>query len=53
MVSSDLVEVIGMANRILVMRDGAVAGELDNANNVSQGDVMALAYGATDAAKRS
>ena len=53
MVSSDLAEVIGMANRILVMRGGAVAGELDNANNVSQGDVMTLAYGATDAAKRS
>jgi ribose transport system ATP-binding protein len=53
MVSSDLAEVIGMANRILVMRDGAVAGELDNLNNLSQSDVLALAYGATDAAKRS
>jgi ribose transport system ATP-binding protein len=51
MVSSDLAEVIGMANRILVMRDGAVAGELDNLNNVSQSDVLALAYGATDATK--
>ncbi|MFM8892569.1 MAG: sugar ABC transporter ATP-binding protein, partial [Planctomycetia bacterium] len=43
MVSSELPEVHGMADRILVMRDGRIAGELDNRPGVTQEAVMRLA----------
>lgn len=42
MVSSELPEVLGMSDRILVMRDGVIAGELDAAT-ATQDDVMTLA----------
>ena len=42
MVSSELPEVLGMSDRILVMRDGEIAGELDAAT-ATQDDVMTLA----------
>ena len=45
MVSSELPEVIGMADRILVMKDGRVAGEL--ARGSSEEDVLTLATGAS------
>ncbi|WP_435771792.1 sugar ABC transporter ATP-binding protein [Nocardioides sp. SYSU DS0651] len=45
MVSSELPEVIGMSDRILVMRDGRVAGEL--ARGASEEAVLQLATGAT------
>ena len=48
MVSSELPEVIGMSDRILVMRDGRLAGELPAGS--SEEDVLALATGASDAA---
>jgi ABC-type sugar transport system ATPase subunit len=41
--SSDLPEVLGMADRIVVMRAGRVAGELDNGPDVTPERVMALA----------
>ena len=41
MISSDLPEVIGVSDRIVVMREGAVAGELSG--GASEEDVMALA----------
>jgi ribose transport system ATP-binding protein len=41
MVSSDLPEIIGVSDRILVMRGGALAGELSG--GASEEDVMALA----------
>jgi ribose transport system ATP-binding protein len=41
MVSSDLPEIIGVSDRILVMREGALAGELPG--GASEEDVMALA----------
>ena len=44
MVSSELPEVIGMSDRILVMRDGRIAGELPKGS--SEEDVIALATGA-------
>lgn len=44
MVSSELPEVIGMSDRILVMRDGRLAGELPAGS--SEEDVLALATGA-------
>ena len=43
MASSDLPEVLGMADRILVMHDGRVTGELDNRRGCTQEDVMRLA----------
>jgi ribose transport system ATP-binding protein len=43
MVSSDLPEVLGMADRILVMHDGRITGELDNRRGATQEDVMRLA----------
>ncbi|RNL51576.1 sugar ABC transporter ATP-binding protein [Arthrobacter oryzae] len=47
MVSSELPEVLGMSDRILVMRDGALAGEL-NAAEATQDAVMTLAARDTD-----
>lgn len=44
MVSSDLPEVLGMSDRVLVMRDGAVAGIL-NRNEAKPEAVMKLAAG--------
>ena len=41
MISSDLPEVVGVSDRIVVMREGAVAGELSG--GASEEDVMALA----------
>jgi ribose transport system ATP-binding protein len=46
MVSSELPEVIGMSDRIVVMRDGTVAGEL--AAGASEEAVLALATGASE-----
>jgi ribose transport system ATP-binding protein len=42
MVSSELPEVLGMSDRILVMRDGQIAGEL-SAADASQDAVMTMA----------
>ena len=44
MISSELPEVLGMSDRILVMRDGHQAGELPRAGATEEG-VMALATG--------
>lgn len=44
MVSSDLPEVLGMSDRVLVMREGSVAGILDK-KEASQDAVMRLAAG--------
>ena len=49
MISSELPEVLGMSDRILVMRDGRLAGELQNRPGLTQEDVMSLAMGAGDA----
>ncbi|MEC7500936.1 MAG: sugar ABC transporter ATP-binding protein [Planctomycetota bacterium] len=46
MVSSDLSEVMGMADRILVMRHGAIAGQFSNVASLRQRDVMEVAFGA-------
>jgi len=43
MVSSELPEVLGMADRILVMHDGRVTGEIVNGPDVTQEQVMRLA----------
>jgi ribose transport system ATP-binding protein len=44
MISSELPEVIGMADRIVVLRDGRIAGEL--AAGADEEAVMGLATGA-------
>jgi ABC-type sugar transport system ATPase subunit len=44
MVSSDLAEVLGMSDRILVMHEGRLAGELA-AEGATQADVMHYATG--------
>jgi ribose transport system ATP-binding protein len=44
MISSDLLEVLGMSDRILVMRGGRLVGELDRAE-ANQQAVLSLAFG--------
>jgi rhamnose transport system ATP-binding protein len=44
-ISSELIEVLGLSDRILVMADGRIAGELDGATATEE-DVMRLATGA-------
>ena len=43
MVSSELPEVLGMADRILVMHDGRVTGEITDPKNTTQEQVLELA----------
>ncbi len=43
MISSELPEVLGMADRILVMRNGRVTGEIDDVSTTSQEEIMSLA----------
>ncbi len=49
MISSDLPEVLGMSDRVLVMAQGRLAGELEAAD-ATQDAVMALAVGTTSPA---
>ncbi|MBI3867211.1 MAG: sugar ABC transporter ATP-binding protein [Verrucomicrobia bacterium] len=44
MVSSELPEVLGMADRVLVMRGGRIAGEIRDARRATQEQVMKLAF---------
>jgi ABC-type sugar transport system ATPase subunit len=46
-ISSELIEVLGLSDRIIVMADGRVAGELDGPGATEE-DVMRLATGAGD-----
>ncbi|WP_433795635.1 sugar ABC transporter ATP-binding protein [Actinoplanes sp. CA-252034] len=48
MISSDLPELLGMSDRIVVMRDGRIAGELSA--GATEEDVLALALGTVPAA---
>ena len=43
MISSELPEVLGMSDRIIVMNEGVVTGEITDVANASQEDVMRLA----------
>ncbi|NDL66814.1 sugar ABC transporter ATP-binding protein [Anaerotalea alkaliphila] len=45
MISSELPEIMGMSDRIMVMREGEVTGILDNTTNVSQEMLMEYASG--------
>ena len=44
MISSELPEVLGMSDRVLVMREGRIAGELE-ATRTSQAEVLGIALG--------
>ena len=44
MISSELPEVIGMADRVLVMHEGRITGEV-NKNNMTQENIMHYATG--------
>ncbi|WP_170285752.1 sugar ABC transporter ATP-binding protein [Microbacterium rhizomatis] len=50
-ISSDLEEVIGLSDRILVMREGRLAGTLDG--EIDEADVISLAAGAAGATPRT
>lgn len=52
MISSELPEILGISDRILVIRENAIAGELDR-DNASQEAVMHLAMGAGAVAAHS
>jgi ABC-type sugar transport system ATPase subunit len=43
MISSELPEVLGVADRILVMHEGRIAGEITDSATATQADVLALA----------
>ena len=43
MISSELPEVLGMADRILVMHEGRITGEITDARNATQVQIMELA----------
>jgi ABC-type sugar transport system ATPase subunit len=43
MISSELPEVLGMADRILVMHDGLITGEIDHVAQATQEQIMKLA----------
>jgi ribose transport system ATP-binding protein len=51
-ISSELPEVIGLSDRVLVMREGKIVGELGGprGKEVTQENIMALATGTTDMA---
>lgn len=50
MVSSELLEVIGLSDRVLVMREGRLEGELTG-KEITQENIMAYATGATEVEK--
>ena len=45
MISSELPEVLGMSDRILVMHEGRVTGTIDDVASATQEDIMHLAVG--------
>ena len=50
LISSDWPEVLGMADRIVVMHDGRVTGEIADARNSDQRQIMELAVRGEEAA---
>jgi ABC-type sugar transport system ATPase subunit len=50
MISSELPEVLGMSDRILVMHEGRITGEITDVAGATQADLMRLAVGQTELA---
>lgn len=48
MVSSELPEVMGMSDRIMVMHEGRVTGIIDNRKDLTQAEIMRYATGAVE-----
>ncbi len=46
MISSELPEALGMADRLLVMREGRIVGEVTNPREATQAEVLKIAVGA-------
>lgn len=44
-ISSELPEVVGLANRVLVVRDGSIVGEIKDKKNITQDHIMQYATG--------
>ena len=49
MISSELPEVLGMSDRILVMHEGRINGEITDVANATQEDIMTMAVGQLEA----
>ena len=45
MISSELPEVLGMSDRILVMHEGHISGEITNVASATQEDILSMAVG--------
>jgi ABC-type sugar transport system ATPase subunit len=45
MISSELPEVLGMSDRVVVMHEGRVTGEINDVAHATQEDIMELAAG--------
>ena len=45
LISSELPEVLGMADRILVMHEGRITGEITDVARATQADILRLAMG--------
>ena len=43
MISSELPEILGMSDRILVMNEGKITGEITEVSSATQEDIMKLA----------
>lgn len=43
LVSSEMQEILGMCNRIIVMHEGRIKGEVDNAKEIKQEDILKMA----------
>jgi ribose transport system ATP-binding protein len=50
-ISSDLPEIVGICDRVIVMREGQIAGEVGGAagaGEITQGNIMAIATAAAN-----
>jgi ribose transport system ATP-binding protein len=52
MISSELPEVVGMSDRVYVMREGSIAGEL-NGPDITQENIMTLATGVDESQQKA
>ena len=43
MISSELPEVLGMSDRIIVMHEGRIKGEITDVPNATQEDILSMA----------